>query len=158
LSLEPCYTARRVRNRRKVRADAGGGLRVQSADRQTFGFGPKAATLQPALGLSPQREGAAMRTYRTTWWLAAVALVFVLPGARPAAAKDGNSASPAQDTAQVQKVPSGQEMKILGIVVKRHADSFIMRDQANVETEVALTPSTEVKTHRKGAFRGGKQY
>jgi outer membrane protein OmpA-like peptidoglycan-associated protein len=59
---------------------------------------------------------------------------------------------------QAQKVPDGQSMKIKGIVSKRSADSFTMRDINKVETVVALTPGTEVKTHRKGAFRGGKSY
>ena len=59
---------------------------------------------------------------------------------------------------QPQKVPNGQSMKIQGIVSKRSADSFNVRDNNKVETVVALTPGTKVKTHRKGAFRGGKSY
>ena len=59
---------------------------------------------------------------------------------------------------QTQKVPDGQPMKIQGIVSKRSADSFTMRDISKVETVVALTSKTDVKTHRKGAFRGGKEY
>jgi outer membrane protein OmpA-like peptidoglycan-associated protein len=49
-------------------------------------------------------------------------------------------------------------MKILGIVTRRNADSFTLRDQAGVERLVALTPQTSVKTHKKGVFRGGKEY
>jgi len=33
-----------------------------------------------------------------------------------------------------------------------------MRDQAGALRAVALTPQTSVKTHKKGAFRGGKEY
>jgi outer membrane protein OmpA-like peptidoglycan-associated protein len=49
-------------------------------------------------------------------------------------------------------------MKILGIVLKRSPDSFIMKDQSGTKRAVALTPSTDVKTHKKGVFRGGKEY
>jgi outer membrane protein OmpA-like peptidoglycan-associated protein len=59
---------------------------------------------------------------------------------------------------KVAAVPYGHPMKIIGLVLKRNADSFVMRDQSGVEREVALTPHTSVKTHRKGVFRGGKQY
>ena len=51
---------------------------------------------------------------------------------------------------QTQKVPDGQSMKIQGIVSMRSADSFTMRDISKVETVVALTHKTEVKTHKKG--------
>ena len=59
---------------------------------------------------------------------------------------------------QTQKVPEGESMKLLGIVSKRNADTFTMRDINKVETVVALTPSTDVKTNKKGVFRGGKEY
>src|SRR6185295_6863286 len=59
---------------------------------------------------------------------------------------------------QTQKVPDGQSMKIQGIVSMRSADSFTMRDMSKVETVVALTSKTDVKTHKKGVFRGGKEY
>src|SRR6185295_6571870 len=44
------------------------------------------------------------------------------------------------------------------IVSMRSADSFTMRDMSKVETVVALTSKTDVKTHKKGVFRGGKEY
>ena len=59
---------------------------------------------------------------------------------------------------QTHKVPEGESMKLLGIVSKRNADTFTMRDINKVETVVALTPSTDVKTNKKGVFRGGKEY
>src|SRR4030095_14048231 len=59
---------------------------------------------------------------------------------------------------QAQKVSDGQSLKIKGIVSMRSSDSFTMRDLSKVETVVALTPKTDVKTHKKGAFRGGKEY
>ena len=98
---------------------------------------------------------------KKTGWMAAVALVFMLIAIGRATARDNNSASQPQDSSaapQVQTVPQGKEMKILGIVVKRNADSFTMRDQSRAEYLVALTADTEVKTHKKGVFRGGKEY
>jgi len=62
----------------------------------------------------------------------------------------------AQNPAQM--VPNGQKLKIQGIVIERYSDTFRVRDTGNVETVVVLTPSTEVRTHRKGVFGGGKPY
>lgn len=92
---------------------------------------------------------------------AVVALIFTLIAAGQALAKKGHWASLPQDasmTSQVQAVPDGQRMKLIGIVRKRNADSFTFRDQTGVAREVALTPQTDVKTHKKGVFRGGKTY
>ncbi len=55
-------------------------------------------------------------------------------------------------------VPSGQKMMIQGIVSKRGADSFNMVDASSTEWVVILSPSTQVKTHRKGLFQGSKTY
>lgn len=96
-----------------------------------------------------------------TVWLVVVAVVFILTIGAPTEAKESNSAGQPLDPSaatQVQAVPSGQEMKIIGIVIKRSPDSFIMRDEARVQREIALTPNTDVKTHKKGVFRGGKSY
>jgi outer membrane protein OmpA-like peptidoglycan-associated protein len=93
-------------------------------------------------------------------WLALVALVFVQITAGYVPAKNDHRASQPQDAvaSQVQAVPNGQEMKITGFVLKRYADSFILRDKDGVVREVALRPKTEVKTQQKGVFRGGKEY
>ena len=55
-------------------------------------------------------------------------------------------------------VPEGQSLKVTGIVLKRNPDSFTFRDGAGVEREAVLTPNTDVKTHKKGMFRGGKEF
>jgi len=101
-----------------------------------------------------------MTNYKKCVWLALTALIFILITTGQAPAKNGHRASQPQDAvaSQVQPVPNGQQMKFTGLVLKRHADSFTIRDQTNIEREVALTPTTDVKTHRKGAFRGGKEY
>ena len=82
--------------------------------------------------------------------LLTLAVLLLLTSATTAFAQD-NTAS----------VPNGQEVKkFKGIVVKRSADSFRMRDTSGTgpDTVVILTPETEVKSHKKGVFRGSKDY
>ena len=72
------------------------------------------------------------------------------------------SASPilAQDTtnpAGSRTVASGQKMKLKGVVTRRDADTFVVRDMNGVDTTVRLNDRTSVKT--KGGFlRGGTNY
>src|ERR1700754_844119 len=72
------------------------------------------------------------------------------------------SASPilAQDTtnpAGPRTVVSGQKMKLKGVVTRRDADTFTVRDMNGVDTIVRLDDRTSVKT--KGGFlRGGTNY
>ena len=100
-----------------------------------------------------------MTNNKQSRWPALVALVFAL-FTEYALAKHNHRASQPQDAtaSQVQAVANGQPLKITGIVIKRNADSFTMRDQTSVVRDVALLPQTDVKTYKKGAFRGGKEY
>src|SRR5437870_1104849 len=72
------------------------------------------------------------------------------------------SASPilAQDKtnpAGSRTVTSGQKMKIKGVVTRRDADTFTVRDINGVDTTVRLDNNTSVKT--KGGFlHGGSTY
>jgi outer membrane protein OmpA-like peptidoglycan-associated protein len=72
------------------------------------------------------------------------------------------SASPilAQDTtnpAGSRTVASGEKMKIKGVVTRRDADTFTVRDMNGVDTVVRLSDRTSVKT--KGGFlRSGTNY
>jgi outer membrane protein OmpA-like peptidoglycan-associated protein len=72
------------------------------------------------------------------------------------------SASPilAQDTtnpAGSRTVASGQKMKLKGVVTRRDADTFVVRDMNGVDTTVRLNDRTSVKT--KGGFlRSGTNY
>ena len=61
---------------------------------------------------------------------------------------------------QLRSVPEGEQVKkFKGIVVKRDADWFTMSDTTGgPHTVVLLTESTEVKSHKRGAFRGSKEY
>lgn len=59
--------------------------------------------------------------------------------------------------ANTRSVANGQKMKIRGVVTRREADTFNVRDDNGVETTVRLTDNTSVKT--KGGFlRSGKNY
>lgn len=66
----------------------------------------------------------------------------------------------AQDTtapAGSRTVTSGQKMKLKGVVVRRDADTFVVRDINGVDTTVRLDDRTSVKT--KGGFlRSGANY
>ncbi|HWN10665.1 MAG TPA: OmpA family protein [Pyrinomonadaceae bacterium] len=66
----------------------------------------------------------------------------------------------AQDTTSTvgsRTVASGQKMKIKGVVVRRDADTFTIRDNNGVDTTVRLDDRTSVKT--KGGFlRSGANY
>ncbi|HKO60224.1 MAG TPA: OmpA family protein [Pyrinomonadaceae bacterium] len=66
----------------------------------------------------------------------------------------------AQDTtpaAGARSVASGQKMKVKGVVVRRDADTFVVRDINGVDTTVMLDDRTSVKT--KGGFlRSGTNY
>ncbi|HXQ73791.1 MAG TPA: OmpA family protein [Pyrinomonadaceae bacterium] len=49
--------------------------------------------------------------------------------------------------------------KFKGVVVKRDSDSFTMSEtQGGPLTTVILTADTEVKSHKRGVFRGSKEY
>ena len=52
-----------------------------------------------------------------------------------------------------RNVPDGQQLKTIGIVIKRDADSFTLREADGTQTVVALTDATNVKIERRGLFR-----
>src|SRR5262245_54560230 len=66
----------------------------------------------------------------------------------------------AQDTTTPtgsRTIASGEKMKVKGVVVRRDADTFVVRDANSVDTVVRLDSATSVKT--KGGFmRGGTNY
>lgn len=60
-------------------------------------------------------------------------------------------------TVGARTVASGEKMKIKGVVTRRYADTFIIRDNNGVDTTVRLDNGTSVKS--KGGFlRGGSNY
>lgn len=61
------------------------------------------------------------------------------------------------DASRARSVSSGQKMKIKGVVVRRDADTFTIRDLSGVDTIVRLTDQTSVKSHG-GFLRSGTNY
>ena len=61
------------------------------------------------------------------------------------------------DASRARSVSSGQKMKIKGVVVKRDADTFTVRDLNGVDTVVRLTDRTSVKSSG-GFLRSGTNY
>src|SRR5688572_21137169 len=86
---------------------------------------------------------------------AAFALALALA---PAAA--GQVSPPARTldrTVNTRPVPVGAKVKFRGVVVRRDADTFVVRDASRVDTQVLLTDETSIKS--KGGFlRSGKRY
>ena len=87
--------------------------------------------------------------------LIVVAFILVLTGAGSAFAT--GSTTTTQDQ---QSVQAGEKIKkFKGIVIKREPDAFTMAGtMGGAQTTVLLTADTEVKSHKKGAFRGSKEY
>ncbi len=75
----------------------------------------------------------------------------------PAFAQDGNK-SAQSDSSRAVRVPAGQKQKIRGVIIKRDADNFIMRDLTGGEVKVALTNVTKVEEKKSNPFRRGRNY
>src|ERR1700704_692113 len=61
------------------------------------------------------------------------------------------------DATRARSVSSGEKMKLKGVVVKRDADTFTVRDLTGNDTVVRLTDKTSVKTNG-GFLRSGTNY
>lgn len=59
---------------------------------------------------------------------------------------------------QKSPVTTGQKQKIKGVIVKREADSFVLRDQSGADTIVNLTNTTKVEEKKGNPFRRAKNY
>lgn len=68
-------------------------------------------------------------------------------------ASGGDTTNPAGSRTLLQ----GQKLKLKGVVVRRDADTFTVRDMNGVDTVVRLEDRTSVKTHG-GFLRGGDNY
>jgi outer membrane protein OmpA-like peptidoglycan-associated protein len=94
-------------------------------------------------------------TVGTSLKLGTVAFVLALVGAANAFAA-GNLMT---DPVKAQPVVQETVKKMKGVVVKREPDSFTMSETTGgPQTSVILTENTEVKSHKKGVFRGSKDY
>ena len=84
-----------------------------------------------------------------------VAFVLVLVSAGNAFAAGTATTNPTIPCSTLQETVK----KFKGVVVKRDSDSFTMSEtQGGPLTTVLLTADTEVKSHKRGAFRGSKEY
>jgi OmpA-OmpF porin, OOP family len=70
----------------------------------------------------------------------------------------GSRAQNAPDpSANIRSVPSGSKMKFRGVVIRRDADTFTVRDRSRADYLILLTDNTSIKTHG-GFLRRGKKY
>ncbi|HEY8228200.1 MAG TPA: OmpA family protein [Pyrinomonadaceae bacterium] len=98
-----------------------------------------------------------MRSHGRRIKIMTVAFALSLVGAGNAIAK--GSLSPITKQPAVGTAPQEEVKKFRGVVVKREPDSFTMSETTGgATTTVLLTPTTEVKSHKKGVFRGSKEY
>src|SRR5574338_975036 len=97
---------------------------------------------------------------RQTLRLITFATALALVSAISIAAKGLTAVSQPQDQGTVRQIPNGEEVKkFRGIVIKREADSFTMGEtMGGPQTVVLLTERTDVKSHKRGVFRGSKEY
>ena len=74
----------------------------------------------------------------------------------------GQTSTPATNTptdaTRARSVSSGEKMKIKGVVVKRDADTFVVRDLTGNDTVVRLTDKTSVKTNKANFLARGTNY
>ena len=56
-----------------------------------------------------------------------------------------------------RSIPSGAKMKFKGVVIRRDADTFTIRDRSRTDYQVLITDNTSIKTHG-GFLRSGKKY
>jgi outer membrane protein OmpA-like peptidoglycan-associated protein/uncharacterized protein YdeI (BOF family) len=63
-----------------------------------------------------------------------------------------------QSTGQMATVAPGKKQKIRGVIVRRDADSFILRDLSGAEYQVSLNNNTEVEERKSNPFRRAKNY
>jgi len=82
----------------------------------------------------------------------AISVLFISASLALAQSQAGSTSTNASSTGA-----TGQKMKVMGVVTRRDADTFVIQDASGVETTVRLTSQTSVKT--KGGFlRGGTNY
>ena len=93
---------------------------------------------------------------KTTLKLMTVAFVLVSAGVGNAYAT-GSWATKTKPAVMREAPQEVKKMK--GVVVKREPDSFTMSETTGgPQTTVLLTADTEVKSHKRGVFRGSKEY
>jgi OmpA-OmpF porin, OOP family len=95
------------------------------------------------------------KTYRSI--LLAFGCVLVLAGTSVVFGQDVSGQNTGYRNTNLRSVPSGAKMKFKGVVMRRDADTFVIRDRSRADYQVVLTDDTSIKTYG-GFFRGGKKY
>jgi OmpA-OmpF porin, OOP family len=89
--------------------------------------------------------------------LVTVVFLLVLANAGNAFATRSWTTNPKQPA--LSTAPQEEVKQFKGIVIKRDPDSFTMSETTGGQpTTILLTEKTEVKSHKKGVFRGSKEY
>ena len=87
-----------------------------------------------------------------------ISVAFLLASACAGTLVAAEASSLNYNSPEVITVPQ-EVKKFRGVVVKRDPDSFTMAETTGgAQTTVLLTEGTEVKSHKRGAFRGSKEY
>jgi len=89
--------------------------------------------------------------------LSALAFGLALALSPLAFGQDSTQNSAPTDASRARSVSSGQKMKIKGVVTRRDADTFTVRDLSGVDTVVRLNDKTSVKSNG-GFLRSGTNY
>ena len=87
----------------------------------------------------------------------AFGLALILVGTSLAFGQGSGNQNSGYLNTNLRSVPSGAKMKFKGVVVRRDADTFTVRDRSRADYQVLLTDDTSIKTYG-GFFRGGKRY
>lgn len=95
-----------------------------------------------------------MKTIKFVFHLSTIGFVLLLVSGT--FAQENPTRPRSMNTVKARSVPAGEKLKITGIVTKRNADSFTLREANGTETVVALNDATKVKADQKGLFRGDK--
>jgi len=75
----------------------------------------------------------------------------------PVLAQDASKNASSQNVSLVKMAP-GQKAKVNGVIVKREADSFVMRDMNGGDIQVTLNNFTKVEEKKSNPFRRAKNY
>ncbi|MGE0131726.1 MAG: OmpA family protein [Blastocatellales bacterium] len=77
----------------------------------------------------------------------------------PATAQETSKEKTAQsDSSRAVRIPAGQKQKVRGVIVKRDADNFIIRDITGGDIQVNLTNVTKVEEKKSNPFRRARNY
>lgn len=89
--------------------------------------------------------------------LATIAVTLMLAGASFVNAQVQTKQNVVERDTNIRPIPSGAKMKFKGVVIKRDADNFTIRDRSRIDYQVLMTDSTSIRANG-GFWRRGKEY